>query len=115
MTKIDSAMKMKGMAVVLAVLLAGCAADGSDANTVLGGAIGGGAGAAIGQEIGGRNGAIIGGAIGGATGAAVGNGQNAVRTAPAPAERNDDEDGYRNRRDNGRHNGERRDSEEEDD
>ncbi len=116
MKKTDLALGMKGSAVVLALLLSGCAADGSDANTILGGALGGGAGAAIGQAVGGRDGAIVGGAIGGATGAAVGSNQNAVRNAPAREGRRDDEDedGYR-RHDNGRHEGWRKHRDEEDD
>ncbi len=56
-------------AIIISVLfLAGCAADGSDAGAILGGATG----AAIGQEVGGQSGAVIGGAVGGATGAAMG-------------------------------------------
>lgn len=116
MKKTNLAVGMKGTAVVLALLLSGCAADGSDANAILGGALGGGAGAAIGQAVGGRDGAIVGGAIGGATGAAVGSNQNAVRNAPArDARRDDDNEGWGRRHDNGRHEGERRHRDEEDD
>lgn len=115
MRKTNSGLKAAGTAAVLLLFLSGCAADGHDASTVFGGAIGGGAGAAIGQAVGGRDGAIIGGAIGGATGAAVGSNHNTVANAPArEARRDDDEDGYR-RHGHGRHEGERRHRDEEDD
>lgn len=109
MKKTDRALTAAG-AVALAALLSGCADDGN-AGAVLGGALGGGAGAAIGQQVGGRDGAIIGGAIGGATGAAMGSNRDAGRRG------DEDDDGYRGRRhhDNGRYEGERGDSDEEDD
>jgi outer membrane lipoprotein SlyB len=75
-----------------AMLLAGCAADGSNTNTVIGGAVGGATGAAVGDIIGGRSGAIIGGAVGGATGAAVGSQQDARRAPPPRYERRDRRD-----------------------
>jgi hypothetical protein len=123
-TIIITTMKMKtelrlataGAAAIVALLLSGCAADGSDANAVVGGAIGGGLGAAIGQEIGGSQGAVVGGAIGGATGAAAGSNHNATRNDSG---RGDDEDrGYRRRHrsdDDDRRDDDRRDDDRRDD
>lgn len=117
MKKTDRGMKVQWATAAFAVLLSGCAADGSDTNAILGGAIGGGMGAAIGQEAGGRNGAVVGGAVGGAAGAAAGSNQNATKNVPAG--RADDEEGYRRHRhsddDEGHREGERRRGEDRED
>lgn len=82
---------MKRAIVLSLALLAGCAADGSNTNTVVGSAAGAAAGSAVGYNMGGRDGATVGAAIGAAVGAAIGSEQDAARqqTVSSPASRDD--------------------------
>lgn len=77
-----------------------------DGSAVVGSALGAAVGSAVGSAVGGKEGAIIGGGAGGAIGAAVGSEKESARVSGgAKVIVREDDDGYSEHSDNGKHKG----------